>query len=130
MLDLLREEELRAVLAHERAHVEQRHDLVVLPFAAFGTTFPWLPAVRSAQAQVALLVEMLADDRAARSHPPEVLARLALSIERTVADGDFQASAAQQNLPLRFLGPDAYRAELVALKAQYEKLWAAHPWKE
>jgi Zn-dependent protease with chaperone function len=75
VLDLLREPEVRAVLAHENAHVEQRHDLVVLPFSAFGTTFPWLPAVRTAQEQVGLLVEMLADDRAARTCPPEVLAR-------------------------------------------------------
>ena len=75
VLDLLREDEVRAVLAHEQAHVEQRHDLVVLPFSAFGTTFPWLRAVGTAREQVALLVEMLADDRAARSHPPEVLAR-------------------------------------------------------
>ena len=38
VLDLLREDEVRAVLAHEDAHVVQRHDLVVLPFAAFGTS--------------------------------------------------------------------------------------------
>ena len=75
VLDLLREEEVRAVLAHEDAHVEQRHDLVVLPFVALGTTFPRLRRLRTAQEQVALLVEMLADDRASRSHPPEVLAR-------------------------------------------------------
>lgn len=75
VLDLLREDEVRAVLAHETAHVEQRHDLVVLPFVALGATFPRLPAVRTAQEQVALLVEMLADDRAARRHPPAVLAR-------------------------------------------------------
>lgn len=75
VLDLLREDEVRAVLAHEDAHVVQRHDLVVLPFAAFGTTFPRLRPVRTASEQVALLVEMLADDRAARLHPPEVLAR-------------------------------------------------------
>ena len=75
VLDLLREQEVRAVLAHESAHVEQRHDLVVLPFVALGATFPRLSAVRTAQAEVALLVEMLADDRAARAHPPAVLAR-------------------------------------------------------
>lgn len=75
VLDLLREDEVRAVLAHESAHVDQRHDLVVLPFVALGATFPRLPAVRTAQAQVALLVEMLADDRAVRAHPPAVLAR-------------------------------------------------------
>ncbi len=75
VLDLLREDEVRAVLAHEQAHVDQRHDLVVLPFVALGTTFPRVRAVRTAMEQVALLVEMLADDRAVRRHPPEVLAR-------------------------------------------------------
>ena len=75
VLDLLREDEVRAVLAHEDAHVLHRHDIVVLPFSAFGTTFPRLRPVRTASEQVALLVEMLADDRAARLHPPEVLAR-------------------------------------------------------
>ena len=75
VLDLLREDEVRAVLAHEEAHVEQRHDLVVLPFVALRATFPLLRGPRTAQAEVALLVEMLADDRAARRHPREVLAR-------------------------------------------------------
>lgn len=75
VLDLLRDDEVRAVLAHETAHVEQRHDLVVLPFVALGRTFPRLRPVRTAQDEVALLVEMLADDRATRRHPREVLAR-------------------------------------------------------
>lgn len=75
VLELLREDEVRAVLAHEQAHVEQRHDLVVLPFLALGATFPRLPGVLVAKREVALLIEMLADDRAVRRHPREVLAR-------------------------------------------------------
>ena len=75
VLSLLREDEIRAVLAHETAHVDQRHDLVVLPFVALRATFPMLRPVRTAVAEVALLVEMLADDRAARRHPRDVLAR-------------------------------------------------------
>lgn len=75
VLALLSEDEVRAVLAHEAAHLDQRHDLVVLPFVALRATFPWLSAVRTAQAEVALLVEALADDRAARRHRPDVLAR-------------------------------------------------------
>lgn len=71
----LHDDELQAVLEHERAHLEQRHDLVVLPFVALGATFPWLAPVRRAQASVALLVEALADDRAARRHDRAVLAR-------------------------------------------------------
>jgi hypothetical protein len=63
------------VLAHERAHLEQRHDLVVLPFVALCATFPRLAGVRLARQEVALLIEMLADDRAARRYPRTVLAR-------------------------------------------------------
>jgi tripartite-type tricarboxylate transporter receptor subunit TctC len=62
--------------------------------------------------------------------PPEVLARLALAVQRTVADSDFQAAATQQNLPLRFLPPPEYLAELVALRRNYQALWDQHPWRE
>ncbi len=62
--------------------------------------------------------------------PPEVMARLARALQRTVDDPEFQRLAVQQNLPLRFLGPDAYRAELVALRDRYQALWNQHPWKE
>ena len=75
VLTALDEDELRAVLEHELAHVVQRHDLVVLPFVALGATFPWLAPVRRAQEQVALLVEVLADDQAVRRHDRRVLAR-------------------------------------------------------
>jgi Zn-dependent protease with chaperone function len=74
-LSLLSYDELRAVLAHERAHLAQRHDLVVLPFVALGATFPALPAVRTARSEVALLIELLADDRAARRHDRTHLAQ-------------------------------------------------------
>jgi tripartite-type tricarboxylate transporter receptor subunit TctC len=62
--------------------------------------------------------------------PPAVLDRLALSVRRTVEDPDFQAAALQQNLPLRFLGPDAYATELRALQTRYQALWSEHPWRE
>ena len=62
--------------------------------------------------------------------PRPVLDRLALAVQRAVADPEFQAAAAQQMLPLRFLGPDEYRSALLALQAQYRALWQQHPWKE
>jgi tripartite-type tricarboxylate transporter receptor subunit TctC len=62
--------------------------------------------------------------------PPAVLERLALSVRRTVEDAEFKRLAVQQNLPLRFLAPPEYAAELQALKARYEALWAQHPWRE
>ena len=75
VLAVLSEDELRAVLAHEQAHLDQRHDLVVLPFVALVATFPRLAPVRAAREAVALLVEMLADDRAVRRHDRSALAR-------------------------------------------------------
>jgi len=75
VLALLRDDEVRAVLAHEAAHVDQRHDLVVLPFVALRSTFPGVRGVRTAQREVAFLVEVLADDAATRRHAPDVLAR-------------------------------------------------------
>lgn len=55
---------LAAVVAHETAHLNQRHDLVVLPFLAWQTALPFLPGARTARTAVALLVEALADDAA------------------------------------------------------------------
>jgi Zn-dependent protease with chaperone function len=73
-LRLLRGPELAAVLAHERAHGRERHDLVLLPFTALRRVFGWLRPVRVAVDAVALLVEMCADDRARREHGDAALA--------------------------------------------------------
>lgn len=62
--------------------------------------------------------------------PREILDRLALAVRRAVEDAEFQAAAAQQSLPLRFMGPDEWRTELLHLKAGFERLWTQHPWKE
>ena len=79
-LALLDAAELAAVLAHERAHVRARHDLVLLPFSALGRAFPRSRLVRQAHATVALLVEMLADDRALRHRPARELATALLRV--------------------------------------------------
>jgi len=62
--------------------------------------------------------------------PPAVLEKLSAAVARVIADPEFQAAAAQQSLPLRYLGPEAYAAELGRLGAGYAALWARHPWKE
>jgi len=65
-LQLLGRGELAAVLAHERAHLRERHDLVLLPFTALRRAFPRSVTCAEAHHAVALLVEMLADDHALR----------------------------------------------------------------
>jgi len=66
-LELLGRGELAAVLAHERAHLRERHDLVLLPFTALRRAFPRSVTCTGAHQAVALLVEMLADDHALRA---------------------------------------------------------------
>ena len=65
-LDLLAPAELAAVLAHERAHLRARHDLVLIPFTSLRRAFPRSRVITQAHRTVALLVEMMADDRALR----------------------------------------------------------------
>jgi len=79
-LNLLDQAELAAVLAHERAHLRARHDLVLLPFCALARAFPRARLVRRARATVALLVEMLADDQALRQRPARELATALLRV--------------------------------------------------
>ncbi len=79
-LNLLDQAELAAVLAHERAHLRARHDLVLLPFTALLRAFRWSATARAANAEVALLVEMLADDRARRRRPARELATALLRV--------------------------------------------------
>lgn len=62
--------------------------------------------------------------------PRPVLDRIADAARKAVADPEWVATAEQLALPLRILGPDQYRAELVKLKAHCERLWAAHPWRD
>jgi Zn-dependent protease with chaperone function len=65
-LAALDDDQLAAVLAHERAHLRGRHHLVVAAAAALQRAFPRVPAFRDAHRELARLVEMLADDVAAR----------------------------------------------------------------
>ena len=66
--------QLAAVLAHERAHLTGRHHRL-LALARIGSlVLPFLPLMRDADAQVARLVEMHADDAAAQASDPRSLA--------------------------------------------------------
>jgi beta-lactamase regulating signal transducer with metallopeptidase domain len=79
-LALLDDQELAAVLAHERAHLRERHDLVLLPFIALLRAFRWAAVARQAHRTVGLLVEMHADDRALRHRPARELATALLRV--------------------------------------------------
>lgn len=73
-LQALGEEELQAVLAHERAHLRERHDLAVAAATALARAFPKVPTLSVARDEIARLAELAADDAACR-----VAGRLALA---------------------------------------------------
>jgi Zn-dependent protease with chaperone function len=111
-LELLGRGELAAVLAHENAHLRERHDLVLLPFTALRRAFPRSAMCAEAYRAVALLVEMLADDRAVRSRPTRELVSALVRFGTAgacptpagalpVAEGEMAARVARLMHPIR-----------------------------
>jgi Zn-dependent protease with chaperone function len=74
-LDSLTDNEVVAILSHERAHLRARHDLVLEAFTAAHAAFPRFVRSASALDAVQLLVELLADDAAVRVAGRAPLAR-------------------------------------------------------
>jgi Zn-dependent protease with chaperone function len=74
-LTSLADNEIAAILSHERAHLRARHDLVLEMFTAVHAAFPRFVRSASALDAVRLLIEMLADDAAVRAAGPTPLAR-------------------------------------------------------
>jgi Zn-dependent protease with chaperone function len=73
-IDTLSADELRAVLAHERAHLHAHHDLVLFPFRSLASSLPESRSLAAVSNRVGTLVEMAADNRALRECEPGALA--------------------------------------------------------
>jgi len=86
-LDVLSHRQLRAVLAHEQAHLAGRHHLITAATEAFVRAFPGLPLGRLAWTETAVLLEMVADDRASRTHSPSALAEAMCEVAAGQAPG-------------------------------------------
>ncbi|MRH87445.1 M48 family metalloprotease [Nocardia sp. SYP-A9097] len=67
-LSLLTDHHLDAVLSHERAHLEGRHHLLLALTRGLATVMPRIDLFTVGAAEVARLLEMIADDAAARIH--------------------------------------------------------------
>lgn len=65
-LQRLDHRQMDAVLAHERAHLAGRHHLVIMVAEGLASAFPQVRFFTAAASQVSCLVEMAADDAAAR----------------------------------------------------------------
>jgi Zn-dependent protease with chaperone function len=91
--------QLRAVLAHERAHLRHRHHLILALAAALARAFPQVPLLSQARPQLAVLAEMAADDAAARRHRRDDLATALVVLAR--------AGPGAQSATLAASGPEA-----------------------
>lgn len=111
LIALLDDEELRAVIEHERAHVRLRHDIVLIFFTAWKVSLPWLPTARNASREVALLLEMHADDNALKNVSRGSLAR-AITV---VAEGGALPQRSELSAALPESTPKELRARLLRL---------------
>lgn len=86
-VDRLGTEELGAVLAHEQAHLSQRHDLLLELFTVLHEAVPRSWRADEALTEVHLLAEMLADRAAASRVGPVPLARALVAMAAGPAEG-------------------------------------------
>lgn len=114
LLDELTTQQLAAVLAHESAHLTQRHDLLRLAFESWHKAAPWFPATGVAVNEVSELTEIMADEVALSRHNREdLIAALAYTLHATTPAPQSSASsevAADDNVTsrriLRLTKPD------------------------
>jgi len=83
LIERLSHDELTAVLAHERAHVERRDPLRLSVLRFFARTLFWIPALARLADDVADEAEVAADDEAA-ANQPLVLASAILSVAQWI----------------------------------------------
>ena len=115
-LERLDDSELRAVLAHEQAHLRARHDLVLEAFTALHQAFPRFVRSDVALEQARTLVELLADDDARRRNGPRPLARALVALAGAPAPeaGLAAAKSATVLRVQRLADPDPNNALLAA----------------
>ncbi|WP_241992457.1 M56 family metallopeptidase [Cryobacterium lactosi] len=113
LLRLLDADQLRGVVAHERAHLRQQHHVVLLAFKSWHSALPWFPIANRAENAVALLVEMMADDQARLAVDDRTLAR-AIALVGTAHLADASGTPS----PLAAAGgfDDASSADLVGAR--------------
>ena len=99
--------QLDAVLAHERAHLASRHHRLLAMARIAGQVLPFLPLMRDADAQVARLVELHADDAATGASDPRSLATALVVLATAASPAPALAAAATDAVQRihRLLGP-------------------------
>lgn len=118
-VDRLTPDELDAVLAHEQAHLDQRHDLLLELFTVLHETVPARLRADEALREVHLLAEMLADRAASRKVGNVPLARALVAMATGGAD--------REGTPAGALGSTATGGAQVAIRLRAFAADLPHP---
>lgn len=103
----LGEDQVAAVIAHEHAHLRNRHDLVLEAFSVLHRAFPRWVSSAAALAEVRLLVEVLADRTAARANGATPLARALVTLaEQRTPEAALGAAGQHLTERVRLLADD------------------------
>lgn len=107
--------ELAAVIAHERAHVAGHHPAVMTILRGVAAVFARLRLMTQAATEVSRLLEMCADDAAARHHSRHVLVGGLMALVATVPAGALGAAdVAVLSRAQRLLSPSAHSGRVSA----------------
>lgn len=105
-LDILATDELAAVLAHEQAHLRQRHHFLSGTVASLTRRLRWVPLLAAAEDALGHYLEIAADDTARRRVGTSALASALLILSQS-GRPTFQGAAVDG--ALHVLGPDRVR---------------------
>ena len=124
VFDVLNERELSAVVAHERAHLLQRHHVADAVIAGLRHTLGWVPAVRAAADALPHYLEIAADAHAQREVGTRALASALLALGGPTAAATYPLSGA--HAPVLYLnGPHRIGALTGQLQAHGGRLSAS-----
>lgn len=117
-LAALDDHQLGAVVAHERAHLAGHHPNVVATLRSLAMVFPQFPLMAVAPREVARLLEMCADDAAARRHGSRALLSGLLALSGAApAEALGAADVAVLSRAERLIVPSAVHARVRASAA-------------
>ncbi|MFI1912676.1 M56 family metallopeptidase [Nocardia sp. NPDC020380] len=101
VLAALDEQHLEAVLSHERAHLAGRHHLLLGLTRGLATVMPRINLFTLGAAEVAWLLEMVADDAAARAHGRDTVLQALLALSGITGESAPQRGTAEVALTAR-----------------------------
>lgn len=105
-VELLAEQDLIAVLAHEHAHLQQRHHLLNAIVSTLSARLRWVPLVAAVEGALEHYLEIAADDAARREAGTAALASALLTLGEYGRPGVHSAGLEGA---LHALGPDRIR---------------------